>query len=479
MAKPLFEMERTPLPKPTAPFVLLRLNQQRVEAALRLGSYDAVYLSGRNHFDEMVAFLQATGVFTALDALRYTRQREGIADDLVVRVLLTSVLLRCPSIRQVPAVLFTDPGVLRFLGFNAQVLAEGFNKRGGADKQLPFSHETIYDLWGEDRLEQASILEATGVYYRSLYRQRLVRGTTYILDGTSLIAGQVRKLLMVLMNARGGRELITGHRLRAEKKEPQARQRTELDLGKEMVGEALGAGARIEQLILDRAYIDGAWMRELAELGIDLLVRVREDMQIFADLEGHGRAVDAPWKEKVAYRRIEGRKVRYRVRVLLVRHLQTWDSYQGPLTGLLVEHTPLEGPKAGESERLALVTPRDYDDPWKMLAHWGKRWRIENSGNRELKEGFLLEKGCWSDHPAALELSVLLRVVAYNTFRLYVSQQGQGWVIRGLRGLHREVFARQGMFVIVEADGCFGIFTVVELMHLVGKGPRLQGRSPP
>ena len=125
---------------PTSPFLLLRLNQQRVEAALRQGDYDAVFLSGRNHFDEIVAFLVSTGVFRALDLLRFQRQREGIPDDLVVRVLLTGVLLRCPAIRKVPEVLFTDPGVLRFLGFNAHVLAEGFNKRGGAHKQLRGRH---------------------------------------------------------------------------------------------------------------------------------------------------------------------------------------------------------------------------------------------------------------------------------------------------------------------------------------------------
>ncbi len=461
------------------PFVLLPHNQQRVEAALRDGDYDAVFPSGRNHFDEIVAFLAATGVFGFFRLFRFNREREGIPDQLVIRALLTAVLLRCASVRKIPEVLFSDHGVLRFLGFNARMLADGFNKRGGDGKELPFSHETVYDLWGEERLDAKSIPAVANAYFGSLFAQRLVRGSTYILDGTSLIAGKTRKLVMVLLNARGGRELITGYRIRPEKKTPGGRQKAELSLGKEMVQAALKAGAKIGQLIVDRAYIDGAWMRELVELGIDLLVRVREDMQIFADLEGHGRAEGAKWEEKEITRTIEGRHVKYRVRLLLVRQLETWDSYSGPLTGLLIENTPLEGPKAGQSERLAVVTPREYDDPWALWAHWGKRWRIENSGNRELKEGFLLEKGLWSDHPTAVALSVLLRVIAYNTFRLYVSAQGQGWVIRGLRELHREVFAKGGMFVVVEAGGSFGIFSVVEFAHLLGKPPRLQGWHPP
>lgn len=479
MAKLLSEMERTPLPMPTAPFVLLRHNQQQVEAALRKGDYDAVYPSGRNRFDEIVAFLASTGVFNLFKLFRFKRQREGIPDQLTIRVLLTSVLLRCPSIRKIPEVLFSDHGVLRFLGFSAHTLAVGFNRRGGEGKERPFSHETVYDLWGEERLEEESIGEVGDAYFRSLFAQRLVRGTTYIMDGTSLIAGKTRKLVMVLLNARGGRELVTGYQIRPEKKRPEDRQQAELSLGKRMVREALARGATIKQLIVDRAYIDGTWMRELVELGIDLLVRLKEDMQVFADLEGHGRAKGAAWEEKEVTRKIEGRQVRYRVRLLLVKELETWDSYGGPLTGLLADLTPLEGPKAGESYRMALVTPREYDDPWVMWEHWGKRWRIENCGNRELKEGFLLEKGLWSDHPTAVGLSVLLRVIAYNTFRLYVSAQGQGWVIRGLRELHRNVFAKGGMFVIVEANGGFGVFSVVEFAHLLGRPPRLQGLSPP
>ena len=85
-------------PMPTAPFVLLRRNQQQVEAAVREGSYDAVYLSSRNCFDEIVAFLASTGVFALFEFFRFKRQREGIPDQLTIRVLLTAVLLRCPSI---------------------------------------------------------------------------------------------------------------------------------------------------------------------------------------------------------------------------------------------------------------------------------------------------------------------------------------------------------------------------------------------
>lgn len=471
-------MSRQPQPIGRAPFVLLRRNQEQVEAAVREGAYDAVYLSGHNLFDELVALLKATGVFALFGLLRFKRERQGIPDELMIRVLLVSILLRCPAIRRIPERLFGDHGVLRFLGFNVRELEKGFNERGGPGKEKPFSHETIYDLWGEERLEEASISEGADAYFRSLFGQGLVFGTTYVIDGTSLIAGKTRRLLVLLLNVRGGREMITGYRLR-EQKEGEDPQKGELTLGRELVRAALASGARIRELIVDRGYIDGAWIKELVALGIELLIRVKEDMAVFADLEGHGRAQGAAWQEGEVERRIGGRKVRYWVRVLLVKGLESWDSYEGSLTGLLIEYVPLEGKDAYKSYRMALVTPREYDDPWVMLERWGLRWRIENSGNRELKEGFLLEKGLWSDHPTAVALSVFLRVIAYNTFRLYTSKRGQGWAIRGLRELHREVLHAGGLFVIVEAGGEFGIFSIVEFAYLLGKPPRLQGAHPP
>lgn len=466
------------MPVGRAPLVLLRRNQEQVEAAVREGAYDAVFLSGHNLFDELVALLVATGVFAVFKVLRINRKRPGIPDEMMIRVLLVSILLRCPSIRAIPERLFGDHGVLRFLGFNVRELEEGFNKRGGPDKEKPFSHETIYDLWGEGHLEEASIADAADEYFRKLFAQGLVAGTTYVLDGTSVIGGKTRRLLVLLLNVRGGREVVAEYRLR-QQKEGEEPQKGELTLGKEVVKAALAAGANIRQLIVDRGYIDGPWMKELDAKGIDLLVRIKEDMALFEDLEGHGRAQGAEWKGAEVVRRIGGRNVLYWVRVLLVKGLESWDSYEGPLTGLLIEYVPLEGKDAFKSYRMALVTPRKYDDPWVMLDHWGLRWRIENSGNRELKEGFLLEKGLWSDHPTAVALSVFLRVIAYNTFRLYVSKQGKGWVIRGLRELHREVLHAAGLFVIVEAGGEFGIFTIVEFAYLLGKPPRLQGSHPP
>lgn len=464
-----FHMQISVQPMPTQPFVLLQQNQEAVKAAILAGTHDAVWESRRNAFDELIAFLVSTGVFALFPLFKTTRQRDGIPDDLMLRVLLTSVFLRCPSIRQIPGLLFTDPGVLRFLGFTIRQVEEGFNARGGEEKHLPFSHETLYDLW--PRLTLSSIGDVRDAYTDLLVKKRLIRGETYVIDGSSVIGMGTKQVFLPLLNIRGGRELVVSYRLLEHGKD---RHDSELTGAKEMVRAALTAGVKIRKLIVDRAYVDGVWMRELVELGIDLMVRVKEDMHVFTDMLGHGRGLNAPWQERKIMRKIEGRQVEYRVRLLLVRDLETWDSYDGPLTGLLVESTPLEGKNEGETTTMVIVTPQVYTDPWLMWRDWHRRWRVENTGFHEQKEGYLLEKGLWGRSPEAVALSILFRVIAYNTSRLYVSDLGKGWVIRGLRALNREVFDATGMFLIVEAGGEFAILTAKELLYLVGRPPRLQ-----
>lgn len=468
-------MIREPRLLPTAPIILLRHNQQRVMDGLRLGRYDAVWESRRNCFDDMVAFMVGTGVFCLFGGLEIIRQRDGIPDDLMLRVLLASTLLRCGPISDIPTTVFADAAVLRFLGFTIQQIEEGFNRRGGPNKQLPFSHETLYDLWA--RLQLESIDRMRAAYRGSLLSQRLIRGSSYVIDGSSIIRGKTRRGYLPLLNIRGGRELVVDYRLLEYSGDIHD---SELTVSKEMVRDALQAGVQIKRLTVDRAYVDGAWMWELAGLGIDLMVRVREDMRIFEDLLGHGRAKDARWQQREIVRKIEGRKVRYRIRLLLVKSLDSWDSYKGELTGLLVESTPLgaDGKPAGETQVMAIVTPREYSDPWVMWREWRRRWRVENTAFHELKEGYLLEKALWGDAPQAVALSVLMRTIAYNTSRLYTSAAGQGWTIRGLRALQREVFDAAGMFLIIEAEGEFAILTAKEFAYLLGKPPRKQ-RAPP
>jgi hypothetical protein len=456
---------------PTAPFVLLRENEQRVRDALCAGKVDAVWESRRNCFDEMVGFLAATGVFDLFGSFSITRERAGIPDDLMLRVLMTSALLRCHSIREIPRVLFTDPGVLRFLGFTIRQLEEGFNQRGGSEKQLPFSQETLYDLW--PRLTLESIEDVRAAYARSLLEKGLVRGTSYVIDGSSLICGKRRKGFLPLLNIRGGRELVVDYRILEYSRDLHD---SELTAGKAMVRDALAAGVRIEQLTVDRFYVDGHWMRELVEQGVDLMVRVREDMQIFADMQGHGTAKDAPWQERVVKRKVGGNNMRQRIRLLLIGQLETWESYGGPLTGLLIECTALDGDNTPEV--MAIVSPREYRDPWLMWREWRRRWRVENTGFHELKEGYLLEKGVWGRCAQAIALSILLRVIAYNTCRLYASSHGRGWTIRGLRAMQREVFDAAGMFIIAEAAGEYAVLRAKEMLYLLGKPPLLQ-QAPP
>lgn len=73
----------------------------------------------------------------------------------------------------------------------------------------------------------------------------------------------------------------------------------DLPLGRAVAGaalEVLGEGV-IRVLLLDRGFIDGSWLTELWRQGITVIIGVRSNADLFADLQGLARLPDTHWEE--------------------------------------------------------------------------------------------------------------------------------------------------------------------------------------
>jgi soluble P-type ATPase len=64
-----------------------RQDQAEVLEALRRGEYEAITTSGQGAMDELVYLALELGVFKALELIEVDRQRAGIPDELLIRVL--------------------------------------------------------------------------------------------------------------------------------------------------------------------------------------------------------------------------------------------------------------------------------------------------------------------------------------------------------------------------------------------------------
>ena len=100
--------------------------------------------------DELVALHIELGTFDALDALPVARQRDGIADPLLLRTLATLPFLPEPALDPAAKLLFQEPALLLRLGWAPAQIQAGDNQRhrhpqGRQPGSLPCHPDTLRD----------------------------------------------------------------------------------------------------------------------------------------------------------------------------------------------------------------------------------------------------------------------------------------------------------------------------------------------
>jgi hypothetical protein len=156
-------------------------------------------------------------------------------------------------------------------------------------------------------------------------------------------------------------------------------------LAKELLKAALPllAPAGVSRLVLDGGFIDGAWLSQLhTEYGLEICLRVREDMTFFADAVGQTRLRPVlpgesppPWVEAPLPKIKSGRRPLQR-RVMLCPELTSWSQLGRPAEALVIEDRFPEG----ELRHLVIACiGAAPSDPLTRLAQWRSRWAIEET----------------------------------------------------------------------------------------------------
>jgi hypothetical protein len=215
--------------------------------------------------------------------------------------------------------------------------------------------------------------------------------------------------------------------------------------------------------------------------GIDALVRIPEDRDIYTDMVQIVAREQARWQQHPDVRYVAGHKEVRTVAVAAVEGLTTWDSFRekaaelgapdATLWGCLIRDLPAEG--EGEQETWGLVSTHAFGSGWQGYSTWRKRWRIENTGIRELKEGWKLEKARWGRSLRRVATRVAMTCVAFNVAQVLKGADGRRLLDHGIRRLRRVLAKEVGAApVTVYAQGCYGIFNIEEVMTAVGRPPQ-------
>ena len=231
---------------------------------------------------------------------------------------------------------------------------------------------------------------------------------------------------------------------------------------------------------MDGAYVDGAWLAELQQQGIGAMVRVREDMQIFEQMQLLTQFPEHAYEPYSYVRTIQGHKELHKVELALFAHMKMWPSYlqawadQGVseedcpgLWGLLIREER-EG-KDGSTEQIewGLVSVRPLPGRQEAFQQWRQRWHVENRGFRELNQGAWLETQTWGRSEAAILTSIALKIGAHNCYCLMRTELVQQWAVKGLRSLQHYLYGAPAAVMVVVGDE-YTLLSAEELVTFLG-----------
>jgi len=468
-------------------FQWFRQDKPAVLDALRRGQRPLMATTmASGPLDELVALHIELGILDALDAVPVARQREGLADPLLLRTLATLPFLPEPGLDPAARLLFQEPALLLRLGWAPAQIQAGDNQRhrhpeGRRAQSLPCHPDTLRDQLR--RVEAAAWLRAQKAGVAALYDRQFVRGKVYAIDGSGL-GNDFRLVCLVCVS--GPRPVIVAWRLREGEASEKGR---EAAVTRELIEQALELGGPdcIGLLLADALYADGPLIAWLAYAkGIDILTPLPPDRLMYADALGLARRGLLKWTRHRYVRTIQGHKQMRTVEVAAVGELTSGDSFVAAARGsgvsdpglwvaLVRAIAPQEQPL---EECWALVSTRRFANGSAALQAFRPRWHIENDGYRELKEGFGLEEQRWGRDAAVAHGRTALTILAFNTAQVYRTRGGPRLAKLGIRRLRRQSQPELGPSpVVIYLDDCYAVLAVEELLATVGLAVR-QGLLP-
>ena len=471
-------------------WIYLRENQERVREALQEGQVDEVVTLRATEFDKLAAAMHTFGYWDQLTSIQIglEKDEDDVPDELLVRELAVLPLLRIPNPHQAPVYLFQDHGVLRYLGFTVAQIRDGFNTKGvrsktGQPRMLPHHRDTFYNALRAVELE--SLDRFREVHRYALLKHDLLTSGMFAIDGTGLRNSD--RHVVILQQVGAAPPFVVDWRVQGPGRE--------LAAGREMVEQLradLGPAA-IRWLLMDGAYVDGAWLAQLQQQGIGAMVRVRENMQVFEEMRLLTQFPQHAYRPYRYLRTIHGHKEMHAVELALFTHMKMWPAYQQAwvdlggseeacpgLWGLLIREEREKKDGSREQIEWGLVSVRPLHSREEAFEQWRTRWDVENRGFRELNQGGWLESQTWGRSESAVQTSIALKIGAHNCYCLMRTDLGATWAVKGLRSLQHYLYGAPAVvMVVVGAE--YTLLTAEELATLLGVqvrsllNPTLQG----
>lgn len=354
-------------------WVLFEENRDAVVAALRRGECEAILPAARTFLDGFTEFLHQHEILEQFGDFPDHRGRGSIPAFFFCVTLLHLPLFRLHRLVDIEGVLFRSPFILRLLGFNACQIAQGFYASNGP---RPFTAEALGDFFA--KVPPETLLEQQLTLLRHLHRQfpKVFHAGVYAMDCMTVTAppGRLglpaaRFVLCILSVHLGPTALPILWSYSPETGEGTG----DVSLGRALVARAREVlnSADLALLLIDRGFLDGAWLAAQARLGTDIIIGLKEDMHAYADLVGLSRLADTAWEDAPPPKNHrDPPPIR---QVALFPPIESWDACDVPLSGLVVRDCyPI-----GEVVYQAYVSPGAFPDGVSFYREQRRRWDDE------------------------------------------------------------------------------------------------------
>ena len=399
-------------------WTLVTHDREAVLAALRRGECDGLLPAACGFMDEFAGFLNDKGIMDLLNEFPDPRTRRSIAAAFFCIVLMHKALFRIDSLRKIGAVLFQSPDILRKLGFNLRQINEGFYVNS---QQQPFNEEALADYFAALEPEQLCAHQLELSHHLLKQCPQLLSEGVAMIDAVSVTvppghhgrAGMRYKVCVLAIWHDGRLYPLLWDFTRCGPGED-----AELTQAKRLVEAArrLWGKHAIRRLVLDRGYIDGAWISELKRDGVNVVIGLKTDMVMYQDMMGLAQLDDAQWIPAAPPKLHDGPLPERSLCCL--EHLETWDACTVPLHGCVVRD---QYPTAIRHQCF-VTTDETLTGPGVHQAV-RERWQIEETF-MDLTRYWNLER-FGSCRPTVAAAQVHFTFLAYTLLQLYEAQAAQ------------------------------------------------------
>jgi hypothetical protein len=393
-------------------------DRDAVIAALKRGECDGLVPAAGEFMDGFAEFLLCHGVLDFFEQFPDARARRAIGPEFFCNTLLHKALFRLPSLAQIGPVLFHSTDVLRRLGFNLRQVREGFYE---GDGQRPFDPEALSEFFNAlapAQLEQHQLALSTQLVQQC---PELCESSTAVLDATTVTVprghfgrsgGQVKACVLSLRAAGRVLPLLWDYTLRGTGED------ADLTQGKQLIAaatQAWGPGV-IRRILVDRGFIDGTWISELKAAGIDTVIGLRSDMDLYEDMLGLARLDDAKWLP-ASPPKLHA-KPRPKRELCHLTDLETWAACTVPLQGIVIRDTYPD-----RVQLQCLVTTDLGLTAHELHANNRDRWGIEESFMDLTRYWGLNDLGSCRIPVATAQIHFIF--LAYTLLHLFAHEQAQ------------------------------------------------------